>query len=481
MPAPDAAPLPDAAPPVPGPERAPAPSERVEVHFAGDGEGEDEMSWGMWEIWHAMCRQRSALPIGGRAALEPGTTVEDLAGELRYLMGRFPSMRTRLRFDAAGHPTQRLFAAGRITLGVYDAAPGADPDAVAAEVEAHYRRTAFDYAGAWPVRMGAVRQEGRPTHLVTVMHHLVADGLGGAVMLREVRSRETAPVTGMQQLDQARWQRSPAGLRQTERALRHFEGVLRALPERQLPGATDPRTPRHWVAEFRSPALDAALPAIVARTGAGAPAVLLALFALGLHRATGISPVAVRPVVNNRFRPGLSDVVCMVAQAGVCAIEVEGATVEEVVERVRRGSMSVHKHAYFHPERLVELTERLSRERGADVSVGSFFNDRSTHALKPQDDGPSAVPAPGPGDACFRWTAQGDGQTERFFVHADDAPGGGLLFEIRIDTHFVSPAQAHAFAHAMEAAAIEAASAAQAGPGPGAPGEGGAGQAEAGR
>lgn len=444
---------------------APPLAERVVVDFAGDGEGTDEMSWGMWEIWNAMCRQRTALPIGGRARLDPGTTVSDLAEELRYLMGRFPSMRTRLVFHPDGRTTQRLFATGRIVLDVYDTAPGADPEDVAATVEQHYRDTDFDYARQWPVRMGAIRHNGRPTHLVTVMHHLVTDGLGGAVMLREVRARETAPVTGKQQLDQARWQNSPAGQRQNERVLRHWEGVLRTIPARQLPGPTDPRTPRHWAAEFRSPALGAALPGIAARTGAEIPTVLLGLYAYALHQATGISPVVVRPIVNNRFRSGLSDVVCMVAQAGVCVLDVAGRTVEQAIELAGRASMSAYKHAYFHPNRLSELVERVSRERGEDVSIGSFFNDRSTHRPDPDAPPPTAQELDAlRAKTSFTWTLKEDRQTERFFVNVDDAPDGPLL-EIRIDTHYISPAETESFALAMESAATTAATAPAPAPG----------------
>ncbi|WUH92904.1 condensation domain-containing protein [Streptomyces sp. NBC_00433] len=437
----------------------PAVTERVTVDFAGEGEGEDEMSWGMWEIWSAMGRQQSALPIGGRAPLDPGTTVADLAEELRYLMSRFQAMRTRLRFDAEGRPTQRLFAEGSTALDVYDAAPDADPDEVAAAVEQRYRDTEFDFVDEWPVRMGAVRQHGRPTHLVTVMHHLVTDAMGGAVMLREVKARETAPVAGMQPLEQARWQQSPAGQRHSDRVLRHWENVLRSVPARQLPGPTDPRTPRHWGAEFRSPALNAALPSIAARTGANYSAVLVALYALGLYRATGISPAVVRPVVSNRFRPGLADVVCMLAQAGVCVLDVEGATPEEVVERSRRAGMSVYKHAYFHPGRLDELTARISRERGEDVSVGTYFNDRRAPVALadiqlPDPEELAATLRAAQGAGSFRWFVKQDTQIERFFVHVDDIPEG-VGFEIRIDTHFISPADAEALAWEMEAAAVE--------------------------
>jgi Condensation domain len=444
-----------------GPVLSPPVAERVTVDFAGDGAGVDEMSWGMWEIWHAMEAQRTALPHGGWAPLAEGTGLADVAGELRYLMSRFPSTRTRLRFDAAGRPTQELFASGRIDLEVYDAGDG-DPAEVAAAVERNYRGTEFDYAGAWPVRMAVVRQHGRLTHQVVITSHLVSDGEGGSIMLRELKARETAPVTGMQQLEQARWQRSPEGQRQNDRALRHWEGILRAVPARQLPGPTDPRSPRYWDGTLCSPALTAALPVIAARTGAGLPTVRLALFAVALSRVTGINPVVVRPVVNNRFRPGLADVVCMVAQAGVCALDVKDATVDQAVERALRGTMSAYKYAYFHPEGLRELIARVSRERGEDVTVGCFVNDRSTY-LPPRDDRvPTAAEEPAAtlraarGATTFRWTARQDTPADRLFVSVVDGPDGPR-FEIRIDTHFISPADTEALAHGMEQAAVEAA------------------------
>lgn len=439
-------------------------AERVGVEFAGEGAGVDELSWGMWEIWHAMASQHTSLPHGGRSPLAAGTTVADVVEETRYLMGRFPSMRTRLRFDVAGRPSQELFASGTIDLEIYDAGDG-DPDDLAAAVEGTYRRTAFDYAGEWPIRMAVVRRHGRLTHLVAVMNHLVTDALGGMIMQREVKARETAPVTGMQQLEQARWQRSPAGQRQNDRALRHFEAVLRAVPARQLPGPMEPRSPRHWHADFRSTALSTALPVIAARTGTDVPTVRLALFALALQRTTGINPVAVRPVVSNRFRPGLAGVVCMVAQAGICLLDVEGATVDEAVARVRRATLSAYKHAYFHPERVRELIARVSRERGEDVGVGCFFNDRSAEFLAQGGRAPAAdEPAPDLAEVLrtaragtvFRWTARLDTPIERLFLNVVDGPDGSL-YEFRIDTRYISPADTEALARAMEQAAVEAA------------------------
>ncbi|RKE23364.1 condensation domain-containing protein [Streptomyces sp. TLI_171] len=431
-------------------------AERVTVEFAGPGAGVDELSWGMWEIWHAMVAQRSALPIGGRTALPAGSTVAGVAEELRYLMGRFPSMRTRLRFDAAGHPTQQLFDSGRIGLEVYEAAGGA-PEELAAEVEEQYRATPFDYAEQWPVRMAVVCDGGVPTHLVSVMHHLVADAAGGAIMLREVARRASGPVTGLQQLEQAAWQRSPAGRLQNERALRHWERILRAVPARRFPPSAAPETPPHWTGELLSPALPIALRVIAERTGSDSRSVLLALYGVALRRLGGSGPVVVRPVVNNRFRAALGDVVCMVAQAGIAVLDVDGGTVDEAVGRAARAALAGYKYAYFHPEDLNALVARVSAERGEQVDVQCFFNDRSAH--RPEPVAEAELPrrlraAQAMGE--FRWVRRAELSMNVLQVQFEDRPGG-LLVEVLTDTRHFSAADAEALLRGIEAVAVEAA------------------------
>ncbi|MET9617195.1 condensation domain-containing protein [Kitasatospora indigofera] len=442
--------------------RTPAlePAERLAVHFAGEGAGVDEMSWGMWEIWHAMVDQRSSLPIGGRMALPAGTAVTDVAEELRYLMSRFPSMRTLLRFDAAGWPTQELFGSGSTTLEVYDAGD-TDSDEVADQVEQHYRTTDFDYTTEWPVRMAVVRRDGHATHLVSIMSHLVTDAVGGTIMLRDVQRRSTEPVTGMNPLEQAGWQRSPAGQRQNDKALRHWERILKVIPARRFPPSTEPRTPRHWTGLFESRALRLAVPVIAERTGTDTQTVLQTLYAVVLRRINVTGPVVVRPVVNNRFRSDLSDVVCMVAQAGISVLEIGDSTVDEAVELTRRGTLATYKHAYFHPEKLDELVARVSAERGESVDVQCFLNDRTTH--RPPEEGTE----PGSeefaqrlrksrADSEFRWIHHKEDPVSAFYVAFDDLPGA-LLMEIQTDTQYFSSVDAEALALGMEEIAVEAA------------------------
>ncbi|MGN9909934.1 condensation domain-containing protein [Phytohabitans sp. LJ34] len=426
-------------------------ADRVVVAFEGDGAGAGELSWGQMDIWQAMVRQQSWLPNGVCVPLPAGTTVDELADQLRYVMSRYPTARTRLVFEPDGTPRQVVSAAGEIALEVVDAGD-ADPEQVADALRLRYQDAAFDFTADWPVRMGAVRGHDVLTHLVVVMCHLVTDGSGARMLFEELAARSTADVPAAQPLEQARWQASPAGRRQNTSALRHWESVLRTMPLRQFPEPSDRRQPRHWRGEFVSYALGPALDAVRANTGAAAAPALLGLFAVALARVTGINPVAVRPMVHNRFRPGLDRVVCMLAQYGVCLLDVAGVSLAEAVDRAQRASLTSYKNAYYNPVELDDLVRRVVAERGGELELPCYFNDRTTLAK------PAGAPPAGarPHDAVFRWTTRQDTPFEPLIVHVDDVPGA-MQATIFMDTHVISPADGEALLRGLEAAAVQAA------------------------
>jgi hypothetical protein len=431
--------------------------DRIRVAFEGEGSGVDELSWGQLDIWTAMVRLNTWLPIGGVNPLPAGTTVDDVAEDLRYLMSRYQSMRTRLRFDTAGRPTQVVSASGEIALEMVDAGDD-DPAAVAEAVCQRYRETDYDFVDEWPVRMAAVRRHGVLTHLALVMCHLVTDGFGALVMMAELADRRTGAVRGMQALEQVRWQRSPAGVRQNEAALRYWEGLLRTIPLRRFGESTQRRRPRHWSGEFRSPAMLAAVRAIAARTGGESAPVLLTVFAVALARMTGINPVAIRPVVNNRFRPGLAEVVCPVSQAGLFALDVADVCFDEALARTRRATMAAHKYAYYNRTDLEALIERIVAQRGPQFDVGCFFNDR--RLTSGADNTGPPLDAVRSRDALPRSTFQRltafDGPNEPLFVNVEPA-SDCVHLTVFADTHFVSYEDGETLLRGMEHVAVEAA------------------------
>ncbi|GAA4473250.1 condensation domain-containing protein [Phytohabitans houttuyneae] len=433
---------------------------RITVPFKADppdGDGVEDLAWGQREIWTAMVRQEWWLPIGYARAVPAGTTVEDLVEEVRYMMGRYPTLRTTLRYDPDGVTRQVVAGSGEIEVEVVDAADDEDPAAVADAARQRYWDGEYDLVHGLPIWIAIIRHRGVPTHLVTVMSHLVLDAFGGLVMLDEVVSRPEEP-TAMPPREQVRWQSSPAGQRQNAAALRYWEKVLSTVPARRFPHRHEPRSPRHWEARFRSPAAHLALRVLAARTKVDASPLLLATFAIAMGRHTGINPVAVQVVVNNRFRPGLARSMSPLSQTGICAIDLAGLTIDDAVRLTARQAIAAYKHAYYNPSDVDDLVARLAAERGEELDLACFFNDRRID-VRDQEAGPAPTPeqvrAALP-HSTFEWSRQRDTSFERMFAHIEDVPDM-MAITIAGDTHYMSPGDLEAVVRGMEAVAVEAA------------------------
>jgi Condensation domain len=441
------------------PTPRPTPALRIPVEFTAPDSGVAELTWGQMEIWLAMTRQ-GWLRLGGTKRLPPGTAVAEIVDELCYLMTRYPSMRTLLRFDENGRPTQEVFGTGRIALEVYDA-DGDELDAAdrtAEVVDEHYLTAPRDFAGEWPVRMAVVRRHGELTHMVVQMCHLVTDVGGARVMHPEVAARETAPVPSPHQLDLARWQCSAAGQRHHATTARHWEQLLRSLPPCPPPTHPDPREPRHWAGQFDSRALYLAVPVIAERTGIDSSAVYLALYAIALGRTGVLNPAVIRPLVHNRFHAGVPDTVGNFVQSGICVLDVAGISVDDAVRRAGRGAFSAYKYAYFDAEKMAALFERVAMERGPHLGVTNFFNDRRTERARR----PAVEPVTARGlreaasAGAFHWFERKDNPFEPLFLHIMDDQET-ISLQICADTHRVPPSDIEALLRTVEAVAVEAA------------------------
>jgi hypothetical protein len=458
-------------------------TEQVLVPFGGTGSGTGELSWGQREIWLLMTEQRSSLPISGVLTLPPGTPLADLTGAIGQVMSRHPALRTRISFDE-GRPLQVVAASGEAGVRV-EAADGADPERVAADVCADFVETEFDYAAEWPVRWAVVTVDGAPAYLAWAVCHLAADGSATGVIIDELAARlgteagpitfvvdrtgvyvpvtpltpaqvsEPGPVTGVPPLEQAAAQ---ATSRRSAAALAHWEKVLRVVSARRFAGPAEPREPRYWQLCYDSPATDLAIRAIARRTGTSSSTVLLAAYAVTMARLTQTNPAVVQVVVSNRFRPGFATSVSPVSQAGLCAIDVAGITVDEAVARAFRSAMTAYKLAYYDPLARDELIAAISRERGEEVDVGCSVNDRRI-ATAGDDGRPDATAdeiSAALGRSELTWGFRRERPTGRCFLLVNDVPGT-TFFELIADTSYLPPEAMEACLRGIEAVAVAAA------------------------
>src|SRR5258708_27609616 len=126
--------------------------------------------------------------------------------------------------------------------------------------------------------------------------------------------------------------------------------------------------------------------AIAKRTGTGASQVTLAVIATAIGRATGVHPLTIKVMVNNRFRGGLADVIAPIAQNSVVTIDVADTTVDEVVARTRGASLTAGMRAYYDPDELRDVTARLDAERGYPAAVTCRVNDQRAMVMRADEE-----------------------------------------------------------------------------------------------
>jgi hypothetical protein len=435
---------------------------QVVVPFAGPGAGVGELTWAQQGLWRAMRLTGSSLPLGGLSPMPPGWSVDDMARVLRFALGRHPSLRTRLRLRGDALPEQDLAAAGEAVLTVVEA--GADDPAVVADrLRRRWEDTVFDYAGEWPIRMGAVTAGGAVSHMVAVYCHLALDLAGLEVLIQDLATMDrvtgTSPVPAVATgpLELAASQREPAAQKRSATALRHWEQLLRQIPARRLPGSADRRRPRFLEFGYSSLAALHAVRILAARSGLRTGPLLMAACSVALARVGGQDPAVMQVLVSNRFRPGLARSVTPLTQSSLCVVPVGDAPLTEIAARSQRAVVIAGKNAYYDPLALDEIYAAVDRDRAEDVDVDCFFNDRRRVARHDE------LPVPAPADvreALPASTLRLDRELERFdhrlFVHVNDVPGT-LDWTVCADSHHLSPAGAEALLTGMERALVEAA------------------------
>jgi hypothetical protein len=431
---------------------------RIPVRFAGEGSGEAELTWGQIGLWQSIVLSGMSKTVFYVQELAPGTTVDDVAAELAYMIGRHQSLRTRLMLREDRPPRQRCSTSGEVELEVVDTF-GADPAEVAEAVSQRYQTDPFAYETEFPVRRAVIRHDGALTHSVLVILHTSIDAYGLSALLADLADRNRGAVTALQPLEQAAKQASPAGRRQNAASLKYLERVLRSVSASRFG-----EPPRYGgertidMIQYRSPATLLAIRTVAAREKIDDSPVLLASFAVGLARFTGVNPVLAMLMVGNRFRPGLADSVSALIQISPYVIDVAGITMGEAVNRAAQSAINAYKNAYFNPYEQDEVIQRVERERGEELDLSCFYNDR-----RQQDRGHAGEALATPaeiraalGRSEIGWEPEISMPRRKIYFNVDDPPGA-IEFVMSVDTRYFSRPDMEAIMRNVEEAAVEAA------------------------
>jgi hypothetical protein len=407
----------------------------------------------------------------GMLALPEGSTVEDAAALLSGLMRRHAALRMRLAADGAGRPCQEVAGSGQTGLDILTIPPDTDRAGVARYADhlwATWPLARFDFHRDWPLRMAVLRHRGACLRLVWVLSHLAADGGAHLLLLADLVAAAADRAAGEPRrphiLDVAASELTPQLRQLSTRAMRHWESQLRPIPAQTFGEPASPpgqAGPRYWQARFSSPAAHLAMLAIAARTGTDASRVTLAVIATAIGRATGVHPLTVKVMVNNRFRPGLADVIAPIAQNSVVTIDVAGTTIDEVVTRARGASLTAGMRAYYDPDELGEVLARLDAERGYPARVTCRVNDQRAMVIRADEEGrpgevtPEQVRQRLP-EAALTWLGPRDNMHEQANILVENRPDAVSL-HMMWDRWSLTDGQAEALLRGVEEVAVEAA------------------------
>ncbi|WP_082973810.1 non-ribosomal peptide synthetase, partial [Mycobacterium sp. E1386] len=315
----------------------------------------------------AVYNMAAALRLQGRL------DADTFGAALRDVVARHESLRT-VFIAAEGTPQQVVVAPEDADVGwdVVDATAWS-PDRLeeAVEAVAHY---AFDLGSEIPLRAWLFRTAEDEHVLVSVLHHIAADGLSLTPLVRDLgvayasrcagRAPGWAPLA-VQYADYTLWQRAQFGdLDDPDSPIggqvRFWEHNLAGMPER-LVLPTD--RPYPLVADHRGATVGVRWPAELQRRvrevarshNATSFMVVQAALAVLLSALSGSSEVAVGFPIAGRRDPVLDDVVGFFVNTLVLRTDLGGdPTVAQVLAQVRGRSLAAYEHQDVPFEVLVE-------------------------------------------------------------------------------------------------------------------------------
>jgi hypothetical protein len=438
--------------------------DRVLVPFGGAEAASAPLTWGQKTIFGDMLASGDQFSMRGRIDLPEGGTVADAAARVHGLMVRHASLRMHL--GAPGQPGQEVAGSGELGLDVLTF----PHDATRADV-ARYRDhlysvwplKRFDFAHNWPLRVALLRHRGACLHLVFALSHLAADGGGLLLLLTDLLADATGTAKAPQHPDSLDIARSEQGaqLRQlSTRTMRYWESRLRDIPPQTFSQITGPAGQHYSQARFSSPAAHLAMQAICRRTGTDASRVTLAIIATAIGRATGTGSLTLKVMVNNRFRPGMADVIAPVAQHSVITVDMADTSVDEVVARTRGATLTAGMRAYYDPDDLSELTARLDAERGYPARITLRVNDQRAMIVRPAED---ADPEPTAeqiqrrlAESTLTWLGSRENMQEQVLILIENRRDAVSLY-MMWDQACLTDGQVQALLRSVEDVAVEAA------------------------
>ncbi|WP_283134664.1 condensation domain-containing protein [Rhizohabitans arisaemae] len=379
--------------------------QRIPVTFADAGSRSGPLTFAQRNVLRSMRHQATDghnFTLWQIVDVPAGGDLDAVAGAVHDLIVACESLRTR--FEADEDPVQHVVGEGTIPLEVYEAGDAADE--WAAELAVRWSRDRFDPAEARPLRVGVITQDGSPVKTVFVFAHLVVDAASVWALRhrfeRQLSQGVRAVPPARQPIDKAVEERSEAGMRRAEAALKFWRERLRRGPQSMFAVPLhEPGRSVYRSARLRSRSVAANAARIAARTHTSPSAVVLATVAALIGLRVDRRTCLITSVASNRSAAGLADYVGPLAQDALLLFELEVPSFDALVRKTWSTAISAYRNSQFDAIRLWQTVEDVDQVRGTRYARDCVFNDRSDYLagrrpLGPaQDSPPSRAAEPG--------------------------------------------------------------------------------------
>jgi amino acid adenylation domain-containing protein/non-ribosomal peptide synthase protein (TIGR01720 family) len=289
------------------------------------------------------------------------------------IIARHESLRTTIA-ETGGEPVQRIAADLPLPLEFRDISgqPAGTRVDEARRLASRNAATPFDLVRGPLIRILLIRLASED-HVVSVAtHHIVSDGWSLGVLIREFTSLYSSAATGqpaalpplpVQFADYAVWQRRRFENGGLERLLAYWTRQLRgAPPVLELPAgrprAAIQRTRGALHTFFIDSATIATLQSLGRGRGASPFMVLLAAFAVLLHRLTGQTDLPIGTASAGRNRSELEPLIGFFVNTVVLRLDLSGApSFPALLDRTRQTALDAYAHEDVPFEKLVETLQ----------------------------------------------------------------------------------------------------------------------------
>ncbi|MBU2665888.1 hypothetical protein KOI35_20465 [Actinoplanes bogorensis] len=415
-----------------------------EAPFTGSRAITEHLTWGQVLVERDMRRMPpgTAYNVTVPVLIPEGVGLADVCSAVGALASRFEALRTRFpRHD--GHLVQEVVATGAVPIAVWsDDGPPGEFAAGARDLDEQLEATAFDHERDFPVRVLVCVHHEVPRALVLCISHLVTDLQSSRLAARVLSELLAARATGapdpdvpemVQPADLAVFERSARGRTVSAAAVAHLRRQLTAVPLDNFAAVRPvaPAEPRFWRGVVDSAVSGPALGMLAERYRTSTATVALAVTAALLGSVAGTDRCALLLVTGNRTTAPLRASVGTLTQHMPAVVDLTGPNFSDLVRHCWGTAMRAFRHGRFDPVDGWAALDEVTRERGAEPEIRSFFNDMR---------GGQDQEIPEPAESEFRWTERRAAGSS-FFMELGDvlhAPGR-LRWTLLADTTLLPP------------------------------------------